>query len=158
MSLRHAGAPRILLIDDNVGDIRLITEAIRLEAPEAGVTAVTDSTEALSRLKEALEAGCGPQIILLDLRMPKKNGFQVLEEFKSDPATAYLPVVILSSSEADQDVFRSYSLQASSVITKPLGYARLRSAVKTICQYWLEVARLPEVQSAGHEHHEDPTD
>jgi CheY-like chemotaxis protein len=158
MNQQHADPPRILLIDDNVGDIRLITEAIRLEAPDVGVTAISESTAALSLLKKALAAGHGPHIVLLDLRMPKKNGFQVLEEIKADPATAYLPVVILTSSEADQDVFRSYCLNASSVITKPIGYARLRSAVKTICQYWLEVASLPEVHNFGHKSSEDPPD
>jgi len=158
MSQQPASSSRILLIDDNAGDVRLITEALRREAPGVQVWCVSDSTEAIPRLKQAMAAGEGPQLVLLDLRMPKQDGFQVLEEIKRDPATARVPVVILTSSEAEQDVSRAYSLYANAVVTKPLGYRRLRSAMRTICEFWLELARLPGANHFGYTRHEDTAD
>jgi two-component system, chemotaxis family, response regulator Rcp1 len=158
MSQQAAPPPRIFLIDDNVGDVRLISEAIRAEAPRVQVRSISDSTEAIPLLKQAMAAMEGPHLVLLDLRMPKKNGFQVLEEIKRDPETAHLPVVILTSSDADQDVFRAYRLQANTFVTKPLGYQRLRSTVKTLCEFWLEVARLPGSTYVGHADDENTAD
>ncbi|HSW50863.1 MAG TPA: response regulator [Bryobacteraceae bacterium] len=158
MSHRHAGCARILLIDDNDGDVRLIREAIRAEAPGVQVSCISDSTEALPCLKRAVAAAEGPRLILLDLRMPKKDGFQVLEEIRRDPETAGLPVVILTSSEADQDIARAYALRANAVITKPIGYQRLRAAMRIFCEFWLGVARLPHTTQVRQEHHEHTAD
>jgi len=148
MNARPGNAPMILLIDDNAGDVRLITEAVHAAVPAAEVRPISESTEAIPHLKQLLDAADGPSLVLLDLRMPKKSGLQVLEEIKGDPETGYLPVVVLTSSEAQQDVFRAYALHANSVVTKPLGFVQLCSAVKTLCEFWLEVARLPEAAYA----------
>ncbi len=158
MTNRPAGFARILLIDDNEGDIRLIREAIRAEAPAVQIRCISDSTEALPCLKRTAAAGEGPHLILLDLRMPKKDGFQVLEEIRLDEATSSLPVVILTSSDAEQDVARAYALRANAVITKPIGYKRLRAAMKIFCEFWLEVARLPTAMQVRQVHHEDTAD
>jgi CheY-like chemotaxis protein len=142
-SRQTAVPPKILLIDDNAGDIRLITEALRAAVPGVEVQSVSDSTQAIPCLKAALEAEDSPNLVLLDLRMPKRSGLEVLEEIRKDPRMAYLPVVVLTSSEADQDVLRAYSLHANAVVTKPLDYLSLRATMKTLCEFWLEVARLP---------------
>jgi CheY-like chemotaxis protein len=96
--------------------------------------------------------------VLLDLRMPKKNGLEILDEIKKDPRMRHLPVVILTSSEAPSDVFRAYALHANSVVTKPLGFVQLRSVIKTLCEFWLRVAHLPEAGYARHAAHQDLTD
>ena len=143
MNTQPLNPPIILLIDDNAGDVRLITEAVLAVVPYADVRSVADSTEAVPRLKESLAAGTLPNLILLDLRMPKKSGLEVLEEIRRDPQIGYLPVVVLTSSETEQDIFRAYALHANSVVTKPLSYVQLRSAIRTTCEFWLGVARLP---------------
>jgi chemotaxis family two-component system response regulator Rcp1 len=158
MNPRPAAPRKILLIDDNAGDVRLITEAVHAALPAVEVRPVTDSTEALPYLRTALAAAQGPDLVLLDLRMPKKGGLEVLEELKSDPGTAYLPVVILTSSEAAQEVFRAYALHANAVVTKPLGFLQLRSTIKTLCEFWLRVARLPEATYAEYARNQDSAD
>ena len=152
-----ASPPRILLIDDNAGDIRLITEAVQVAVPGAEVRSISDSTLAISGLKAALEAGEAPNLVLLDLRMPKKDGLEILAAIKKNPKMRHLPVVILTSSEAPSDVFRAYALHANSVVTKPLGFVQLRSVVKTLCDFWLGVAHLPEAAYARHAAHQDLT-
>ncbi len=155
MNPRPAAPPRVLLIDDNAGDIRLVTEALREAAPGAVVVSVSDGCQAIPRLKEALDIGEGPNLVLLDLRMPKKSGLEILAEIKKDPEIRHLPVVILTSSEAQPDIFRAYSLHANSVVTKPLCFTELRSAVKTLCDFWLKVADLPEATYARHAAYQD---
>jgi len=153
-----AGAPRILLIDDNAGDIRLITEALHAAAPGAVVGSICDGTLAIPGLEAALETGEAPNLVLLDLRMPKKDGLEILASIKKNPKLRHLPVVILTSSEAPSDVFRAYALHANSVVTKPLGFVQLRSVAKTLCEFWLGVAHLPEAAYARHTAPDDPTD
>jgi|DewCreStandDraft_4_1066084.scaffolds.fasta_scaffold200080_2 CheY-like chemotaxis protein len=143
MSGAGLGPPRVLLVDDNIGDVRLITAALESAVAGIEVCAVTDSTLAAARLKDSLRAAAGPNLILLDLRMPKKSGLELLEEIKNDPATRHLPVVVLTSSEAAQDVQSAYARHANAVVTKPLGFHQLQSAVRTLCEFWLKVANLP---------------
>jgi chemotaxis family two-component system response regulator Rcp1 len=150
--------PRIFLIDDNAGDIRLITEALHAAAPGAEVRSICDGTLAIPGLEAALETGEAPNLVLLDLRMPKKDGLEILAEIKKDPNMRHLPVVILTSSEAPSDVFRAYALHANAVVTKPLGFVRLRSVLTTLCEFWLRVAHLPEAAYARHAAHQNPTD
>jgi len=156
MISRRDGPPRILLIDDNAGDIRLIREALQEAAPGATISSISDAAQAVDRLNQAVEAGEGPNLVLLDLRMPKKNGLEILAEIKNNPATRHLPVVILTSSEAQPDIFRAYSLHANSVVTKPLEFVQLRSVARTLCEFWLGVADLPEATYARDAVHQDP--
>jgi CheY-like chemotaxis protein len=158
MSAQALNPPIVFLIDDNAGDVRLITEAVLAVMPAADVRPVTDSTEAVPRLKESLAAMAAPNLILLDLRMPKKSGLEVLEEIRRDPEIGYLPVVVLTGSEAEQDVFRAYALHANSVVTKPISYVQLRSAIRTMCEFWLGVARLPGATYDRCKRNQDPAD
>ena len=158
MSVHVLNPPIILLIDDNAGDVRLITEAVLAIVPAADVRSVSDSTEAVPRLKESLAARAAPTLILLDLRMPKKSGLEVLEEIRRDPEIGYLPIVVLTSSEAEQDIFRAYALHANSVVTKPLTFVGLRSAIRTLCEFWLGVARLPGATHDRHKRNQDSPD
>jgi two-component system, chemotaxis family, response regulator Rcp1 len=150
--------PVILLIDDNEGDVRLITEAVLAVVPAADVRSVTDSTQAVPRLKESLAAMAPPNLILLDLRMPRKSGLEVLAEIRRDPEIGYLPIVVLTSSEAEQDIFRAYALHANSVVTKPISFVGLRSAIRTMCEFWLGVARLPGATYDRHKRNQDSAD
>lgn len=143
MSGAWPGPPRVLLIDDNAGDVRLITAALEDAVAGIEVRAVTDSTLAVAQLRNAIQAAAGPNLILLDLRMPKKSGFELLEEIKGSPETRHLPVVVFTSSEAAQDVQGAYARHANAVVTKPLGFHELQSAVRTLCEFWLKVANLP---------------
>lgn len=153
-----ASPPRILLIDDNAGDIRLITEALHGAAPGAVVSSISDGTLAIPGLEAAMETGEAPNLILLDLRMPRKDGLEILAEIKNNPKMRHLPVVILTSSEAPSDVFRAYALHANAAVTKPLGFGQLRSVLTTLCEFWLRVAHLPEAGYARHTAPDDPTD
>jgi two-component system, chemotaxis family, response regulator Rcp1 len=137
------GPPRVLLIDDNIGDVRLVTQALEAAVEDIEVCAVTDSTQAVAGLHAQIQAGHAPSLILLDLRMPKKSGLEILEEIKTDPKTTPLPVLVLTSSEAAQDVMGAYSRHANAVITKPLGFQELRAVVGALCDFWLRVAKLP---------------
>ena len=89
-----------------------------------------------------------PNLVLLDLRMPKKSGLEVLEEIRGDPQIGYLPVVVFTSSEAGQDVSRAYASYANAVVTKPPNLAQMRLAIRTMCEFWLGAARLPEATYA----------
>ena len=158
MSAQALNPPVILLIDDNAGDIRLITEAVLAVVPAAEVRSVTDRTQAVPRLKESLGAMAPPNLVLLDLRMPRKSGLEVLAEIRRDPELGFLPIVVFTSSEAEQDVFRAYALHANSVVTKPLSFVELRSTIRTMCEFWLGVARLPGATYARHKRNQDSAD
>jgi chemotaxis family two-component system response regulator Rcp1 len=158
MNVRYAGPPRILLIDDNLGDVRLITEALGASVPGAEIRSITDGAVAIGQIRRAVERGEAPHLVLLDLQMPKKSGLDILAEIRKGPATAHLPVVILTSSEAAKDVHGAYALHANSVVTKPLGFLQLRATIQTLCEFWLKVANLPETTYHGHPENEDPAD
>lgn len=158
MNTQRLNPPIILLIDDNKGDIRLVTEAVLAVVPDADVRSVSDSMLALPRLKESLAAHAAPNLILLDLRMPKKSGLEVLQEIRRDPQIGHLPIVVFTSSEAEQDVSRAYALYANAVVTKPPNLAQLRWAIRTMCEFWLGVARLPEATYDRHERNQDTAD
>jgi two-component system response regulator len=143
MSAAGPGPPRVLLIDDNIGDVRLVIAALESAVAGIQVCAVTDSTVAAGRMRESLRAAAGPNLVLLDLRMPKKSGFELLEEIKGSPETRHVPVIVLTSSEAAQDVLGAYRRHANAVVTKPLGFHELQSAVRALCEFWLKVANLP---------------
>src|SRR5512141_1617056 len=108
--MQRLNPPVIFLIDDNPGDIRLVKEAVLAVVPDADVRSVSDSMLAVPRLKESVPP---PNLVLLDLRMPKKSGLEVLEEIRRGPQIGYLPVVVFTSSEAGQDVSRAYASYAN---------------------------------------------
>jgi two-component system, chemotaxis family, response regulator Rcp1 len=130
----------ILLIEDNPGDIRLIEEAFKEGNSFNNIIVMTDGSMALSFLHDNISRPTNrhPALILLDLNMPGKDGREVLAEIKSDPLLKHIPVVVLTSSAAEQDIIHAYSLQANACITKPHDLNDLFSVLKSIEAFWLK--------------------
>jgi chemotaxis family two-component system response regulator Rcp1 len=138
-------APEILLIDDNPGDARLIAEVLHMAAPAAKLRVASDGLEGIRFLRRSgeFETAPIPDLILLDLRMPKKTGLEVLAEVKQDPILRSIPVVILTSSEAPQDIRNTYDLHANCFITKPIDLMGFLKTMQSLNDYWFGVAKLP---------------
>jgi two-component system, chemotaxis family, response regulator Rcp1 len=140
------GTPiQILLVEDNEADVRLATEALKAAKVANCIHVVHDGVQALEYLRRQGAYGTAPRpdLILLDLNMPRKNGLQVLVEVKSDPDLHNIPVVMLTSSSAEEDVVKSYDLHANCYIIKPVSFDGLIKIVKSLDQFWLSVVRLP---------------
>jgi len=139
------GAVEILLVEDNPGDVRLTLEAFREAKVCNTLHTVPDGVEAMAflRKEDGYEKAPSPDLILLDLNLPRKDGREVLAELKEDVALKRIPVVVLTSSKAEQDIARSYELQASCYVTKPLDLDQFISVVKSIGDFWLAVVKLP---------------
>jgi len=135
----------ILLVEDNPGDARLVARALREAKLLNRLRLATDGAEALMilRRQHPHTAVPRPGLILLDLNLPKMNGFQVLAELKHDPDLRRIPVVILTSSETEQDVLRSYDLHANCYVSKPLSVDRFVSVVLSLHSFWFTIVRLP---------------
>ncbi len=135
----------ILLVEDNPGDVRLTMETLKESKVQNTVSVVTDGEQALSFLRQQGEyAGAErPDLVLLDLNLPRKDGREVLSEIKSDPELKRIPVVVLTSSEAESDILRSYDLHANAFVTKPLGLDQFIMVVKAIDHFWLSIVKLP---------------
>ena len=135
----------ILLVEDNLGDVRLTQEALKEGKVRNNLNVVVDGVEAMSYLRQQGQfrnATC-PDIILLDLNLPKKNGREVLAEIKQDGELKHIPVVILTTSKADEDVIRSYNLYANCYITKPVDLDQFIRVVHSIENFWLTIVKLP---------------
>ncbi len=130
---------KILLVEDSPGDIRLTLEAFSEENPDALVYVVRDGLEAMDFLRDAATR---PDLILLDLNMPKMDGRQVLAAIKGDENLKSIPTVILTTSDAESDIGTSYQLQANSYLCKPVDYSTFETLVKRINDYWLTTSRL----------------
>ena len=135
----------VLLVEDDPGDVVIAREALRAGRLESRLTVVSDGVEAMSYLRR--EDGYAdverPDLILLDLNLPKKSGHEVLAEVKADPLLRKIPVVVLSTSSASEDVDRSYELYANVFVTKPVDFDHFTSVVKQIDDFFLSVASLP---------------
>ncbi len=135
----------ILLIEDNPGDVELTREALvnhnilnKLNVVENGEVAI-----AFLRREGSYAAAARPDLILLDLNLPKKDGREVLAEIKADANLKRIPVVVLTSSQAEEDVLKSYNLHANCYITKPIEFNQLTKVVKAIKDFWLSIVVLP---------------
>ena len=137
----------ILLVEDSAGDVRLTQEALRDAKVQNNLHVVSDGMEATSFLwRQGKHANAPRQgLILLDLNLPKKGGREVLEEVKLDPGLQNIPVVILTTSAAEEDILRSYQLHANCYITKPVDLDQFLKVVKTIDDFWLTIVRFPRV-------------
>jgi len=135
----------ILLVEDNPGDARLTKEALQQSKVRNALHLAKDGEEALQFLRrEGRFANAPtPDMILLDLNLPRRDGREVLEEIKVDPKLMHIPVVVLTSSEAEEDVLRSYRLHANCFITKPVDLEQLTRVVHGIEQFWFTLVRLP---------------
>ena len=140
----------ILLVEDNLGDARLTQEALKEGKIRNNLHHVKDGVEALRFLRrEGDWAGAPtPDIVLLDLNLPKKDGRQVLAEMKADEGLKMIPVVVLTTSEAEQDILRSYALHANCYVTKPVDLEKFISIVRAIEDFWLAVVKLPPTQAS----------
>ena len=135
----------ILLVEDSEDDIVMIEEALENAKLLNILQVVRDGEEAMAYLRrEGRYANAVPPgLILLDINMPKKNGFEVLEEIKSDPQLKQTPVVMLTTSDRETDIVKSYSAGANSYITKPVGFENLKKVVEQLGLYWAVVAKIP---------------
>ena len=138
-------AINILLVEDNPGDALLAQEALQDSKLLIKTHHVEDGVEALTFLrKEGVYTDVPtPDLIILDLNLPRKNGREVLAEIKSDDALKSLPVVVLTSSEAEKDILQSYALQANCYITKPIDLYQFMTIVQTIQDFWFTIVKLP---------------
>jgi two-component system, chemotaxis family, response regulator Rcp1 len=142
---RETKAIDILLVEDNPGDVRLTREALKEGKVLNTLHVVGDGIEALEFLRHEgkYEKSAHPDIILLDLNLPRKDGREVLAEIKQDDDLKRIPVVILTSSKADEDVLKSYNLHANCYITKPLDFFQFTRVVQSIENFWLSIVKLP---------------
>jgi CheY-like chemotaxis protein len=144
---RANGRPvEILLVEDNPGDVRLTIEALREGKVRNHLSVATDGVEAMAFLRREGEhaAAARPDLILLDLNLPRKDGRQVLAEIKADEDLRTIPVVILTTSKADEDILRSYDLHANCYVTKPVDLDQFITVVKSIEDFWLTIVALPK--------------
>jgi CheY-like chemotaxis protein len=134
----------VLLVEDDPGDVLMTREAFD-EFLNNSLEVVTDGAAAISYLrKEAPYEDAGtPDLILLDLNLPRRDGREVLAEIKADPSLAHIPVVVLTTSAADEDVLRSYQLHANAYVTKPVDFDNFIAAIRQIDHFFVSVVRLP---------------
>ena len=135
----------ILLIEDSQPDVRLTIEALKEAKVQNRLWVAEDGVEAIEffRKQGRFHEAPRPDLILLDLNLPRMDGRQVLEEVKNDPALRQIPVVVLTTSRAEADILKAYDLHANCYITKPVDFTRFMEVVKAIEGFWLEVVKLP---------------
>jgi len=138
-------AVEILLVEDNPGDVRLTKEALRDAKVLNRLSVARDGVEAMEFLRRegSFANAPRPDLIILDLNLPRKDGREVLTDIKSDHGLRSIPVVVLSTSEADEDVLKSYGCHANCYITKPLDFDRFVTVVRAIETFWFSIVRLP---------------
>ncbi len=136
----------ILLVEDNPGDIRLTKEALHECKMHNNLNIVCDGEDALNYLfqRNGHEDKIRPDLILLDLNLPKVNGRQILEEIKKADELKRIPVVILTTSEAEEDIIKTYDLHANCYITKPVDLNQFIKVIKSINDFWLTIVKLPQ--------------
>ena len=134
---------RILIVEDEEGIREFLSEALADDGHE--VSSAADGVEALAFLRRegSYADVVVPDLILLDLNLPRKDGREVLEEIKADPALRHIPVVVLTSSQAEQDILRAYDLHANCYVTKPVDLDQFITVVKSIEDFWFTIVKLP---------------
>ena len=145
MTHTPCSAARILLVEDNPGDALLTREALRDAKMANSLEWVQDGIEAMAFLRRQGKYADAPEpdLILLDLNMPRMDGREVLAELKNDTALKHIPVVVLTTSQAEEDILRAYELHANCFIGKPVDFAEFVRVVKSIESFWFSVVRLP---------------
>ena len=135
----------ILLVEDNLGDARLTQEALRDSRVLNCLNHVKDGVEALAYLRQerAYADVARPDLILLDLNLPRMDGRELLAIVKEDPAFRRIPAVVLTTSQAEEDILRSYELRANAYVTKPVAFAEFLSAVRALEEFWLSIVIFP---------------
>ena len=145
MTMAQRRTVEILLVDDNIGDVVLTKEALESACVGNHVSIARDGVEALDFLRRMGDFATAPkpQLVLLDLNMPRKNGCEVLAEIRDDAELRLIPVVILSSSDAEGDIRRAYELGANCYVTKPADFDEMVIAIEAINHFWNGIAKLP---------------
>ncbi len=146
MNKEVTGKPvHILLVEDNPGDVRLTKETLRDAKVLVNLDVVGDGVEAMAFLlqKGKYAKAQRPDLILLDLNLPKKDGREVLAEVKEDPSLRRIPIVVLTISNSEEDILKSYNLHANAYVTKPLGLEQFAKITKAIEDFWFTVVKLP---------------
>ena len=146
MQSNESGKPiEILLVEDNEGDVRLAVEALKDAKIYNHINFVQDGVEAMAYVRKQgkYARALRPDLILLDLNMPKKDGREVLAEIKADPDLRSIPVVILTISQAEQDILKAYDLHANCYITKPVDLDQFNKVVHSIEEFWFTIVKLP---------------
>ena len=135
----------ILMVEDDPGDADLTQELLEDAKVLIKVNVVEDGVKAMDYLRQQGDyaQAVRPDLILLDLNLPRKDGREVLQEIKSDPDLKRIPIVVLTTSDADEDILRSYNLGANSFVTKPVGLDQFAHIVKTIENFWFTVVKFP---------------
>jgi CheY-like chemotaxis protein len=135
----------VLLVDDDPGDTLMIREAFEHNKVRNALDCVADGVQAMQYLRREGEYAdaARPDLILLDLNLPRKDGREVLAEIKGDPALATIPVVVLTTSHAEEDVLKSYQLHANAYVTKPVDFERFIEVVRQIDEFFVTVVKLP---------------
>ena len=135
----------VLLVEDDPGDVLMTREAFEEHKVGNRLNVVSDGVDALAYLRkeEPYQGAVRPDLILLDLNLPKRDGREVLAEIKNDSSLRQIPVVVLTTSQADEDVLRSYQLHANAYVTKPVDFDRFVRVVKQIDDFFISVVRLP---------------
>ena len=135
-------AIHILLVEDNPGDARLAVEALTEGKVTNNITVAQDGVEAIEFLRN--EESPRPDLIFLDLNLPKMNGKDVLAEIKNDPGLKRIPVIILTTSNAEDDIASTYDLQANCYITKPVGFDQFIEVIQSVENFWFSIVKLPK--------------
>lgn len=145
MSAHMPNPVDILLVEDNPGDVRLTQEALQEGQVHGNLHVVRDGEQALNFVhrQSAYADAPRPTLILLDLNLPKKNGFEVLAELKAHESLRRIPVVVLTTSSAEEDIVKSYNLHANSYATKPTNWGQFSAMIRSIAEYWLTTVTLP---------------
>jgi two-component system, chemotaxis family, response regulator Rcp1 len=146
MTTRPSRPIQILLVEDSPSDVKLTFAALRKAKVANAVTHVEDGVQAMQFVRRQGEYAQAPRpdLILLDFNLPRKDGREVLAELKSDPDLQSIPVVVLTTSKAEQDVLRAYELHANCFVTKPVNFERFLEVVQSIESFWLTVVALPD--------------
>ncbi len=137
---------KILLVEDNEGDIVLTTQALKKANVTNGINVVKDGDEAMKFLRKEgkYEGAETPDLILLDINLPKMDGMEVLTEIKNDEALKSIPVVILTTSDSENDIIKSYNNHANCYITKPVDFRKFMEVVQMIKDFWISIVKLPK--------------
>jgi len=147
MNNENSRAIEILLVEDNPGDVRLTQEALKEAKIRNRLSVAGDGVEAMAFLRRegSYSTAPRPDIVLLDLNLPRKDGRQVLADVKADPELRRIPVVILTTSKAEEDILKTYDLHANCFITKPVDFDQFVKVVQSIEHFWLSIVTLPTV-------------